>query len=136
MHALHDESGHRGQEATYHKVADRYWWLKLYPDMKRYVAACLNCQRWAKRRQEEAPYPTWSFRLWLKIDLDIAHMPNWKGFVRPRESEDPEGCGIRVLPQDEWHNRERLLVCCWRPCESESLRHRELSIKSICCLMG
>lgn len=37
MTALHDESGHQGQEGTYRKIADRYWWDDMHAQVKSYV---------------------------------------------------------------------------------------------------
>ena len=35
--ALHDESGHRGRDATVKKVMERCWWKNLYRDAEEYV---------------------------------------------------------------------------------------------------
>ena len=42
---LYDESGHKGREGTYKKVALRYWWEGLYKDVKNYVQTCEPCQK-------------------------------------------------------------------------------------------
>ena len=34
---LHDESGHKGREGTYRRIADRYWWEDLHAHVKAYV---------------------------------------------------------------------------------------------------
>jgi hypothetical protein len=43
--ALHDESGHKGRESTYQKIADRYFWEGCYAAIKAYVASCKICQQ-------------------------------------------------------------------------------------------
>ena len=37
LQQLHDESGHKGREGTYQRVADRYWWDNLHIEVKSYV---------------------------------------------------------------------------------------------------
>ncbi len=34
---LHNESGYKGREKTYRRVADRYWWDNLHVEVKSYV---------------------------------------------------------------------------------------------------
>ena len=72
---LHDESGHRGREGTYRRVADRYWWDTLWDDSCTYVRTCDSCQRRAPRREEEALHPTWVAGMWQKVAVDVVHMP-------------------------------------------------------------
>ena len=57
---LHDRAGHRGVEATYHKIALRYFWDDCYQEVKSYVTSCQECQLRSTLRQEELLYPTWT----------------------------------------------------------------------------
>ncbi len=41
---LHDESNHKGQEGTYRRVADRYWWDNLHVKVKSYIQSYEKCQ--------------------------------------------------------------------------------------------
>ena len=43
MQSLHDDSGHRGREGTYRRVADRYWWEDMWQVVKQYVKTCEEC---------------------------------------------------------------------------------------------
>lgn len=74
LHAMHDESGHRGTEATYRKIADRYWWDGLYLDIKKYCTSCSPCQRRRPNRQEEPLRSTFTATLWRRVNLDVVHM--------------------------------------------------------------
>ena len=58
LRKLHDESGHKGRESTYRRVADRYYWENCYQDTKAFVTSCDRCQFQDSRRLEEALYPT------------------------------------------------------------------------------
>jgi hypothetical protein len=77
--ALYDDSGHKGRESTYQKIADRYYWEGCYAMTKAYVLGCKICQMRDSRRQEEALYPTWESALFEKIGLDVVHMPQSDG---------------------------------------------------------
>ncbi len=79
LHAVHNESRHRGRESTYHRVSQRYFWNGCYKDVKEYVQTCEECQFRAAGRQEEAMYPTASNGLMEKWAIDITYMPARKG---------------------------------------------------------
>ena len=88
VESLHDESGHRGKEGTYRKVADRYWWPNQWRTCARYVLSCNECQRRRPNREEEALHPTYTSTLWAKVGVDCVHMPTAEGkvgFVSARE---------------------------------------------------
>ena len=79
LQELHEESGHRGREGTYRRIADRYWWEKLHKACAAHVKTCDPCQRRAPTRTEEALHPTWVSSLWEKVGVDIVHMPSCQG---------------------------------------------------------
>jgi hypothetical protein len=76
---LHEECGHKGRESTYRKVADRYYWEGCFEDTKKFVASCAECQFRDPLRLEEALYPTYTSAMWVKVGLDIVHMPPCQG---------------------------------------------------------
>src|SRR5881227_655600 len=41
----HETGAHFGVEATYNKIAERYYWKGMYKDIKRYIRYCDTCQR-------------------------------------------------------------------------------------------
>src|SRR4051812_44889281 len=53
---LHDHplSGHQGQDNTYIRVSEHYYWPGMREDVIKYVRSCDICQK-RKRRQGEAP---------------------------------------------------------------------------------
>lgn len=77
---LHDESGHRGREGTYKKIALRYWWDGLYNDVRDYVQSCEPCQKRSPRQPNEPLHPTTMSALWRKVGLDVVYMPKDEGF--------------------------------------------------------
>jgi hypothetical protein len=80
LRSAHEESGHRGREGTYRRVADRYWWEGLTIAAAKHVKSCRECQMRDNRRQEEALHPTWVSAMWQKVCLDIVYMPPVQGF--------------------------------------------------------
>ena len=80
MRALHDETGHKGREGTYRRVADRYWWNDMHKDVKRYVKSCPECQHRDPTRLEESLHPTWTNALFAKVAIDVVHMPHAFGY--------------------------------------------------------
>lgn len=76
---MHDELGHRGEESTYRRVADRYWWPQLFEAVRTYIKTCDQCQRRARVRDHEELHPTYSAVAWQKVALDIVKMPSKNG---------------------------------------------------------
>ena len=72
---LHDESGHRGRDATYIKVKNRFHWKGMYSDVDKFVQSCEQCQKRRPHRYDEPLHPTFSYSLWMKLGLDVVHMP-------------------------------------------------------------
>ena len=72
---LHDKSGHRGRDATYTKVRNRFYWKGLYTNVDKFVQSCEQCQKRKPHRYDEPLHPTFSYSLWMKIGLDVVHMP-------------------------------------------------------------
>jgi hypothetical protein len=79
LRELHDDSGHRGREGTYRRVADRYWWQDMWQSVKKYVKSCEECQRRATQRQDEELHPTSVDRRWEKVAVDVTNLPKCQG---------------------------------------------------------
>jgi hypothetical protein len=79
LRELHDDSGHRGREGTYRRVADRYWWKDMWQSVKKYVRSCEECQRRATLRQDEELHPTSVDRRWAKVAVDVTNLPKSHG---------------------------------------------------------
>jgi hypothetical protein len=80
LQQLHDETGHKGREGTYHRIAARYWWPGLYEEVANYVKTCFACQSRDPNRQEEALHPTWTSTWWERVHVDTIHMPSENGY--------------------------------------------------------
>ena len=62
LQACHDDTtaGHLGENRTYDKVAQRYFWNGIFRDVERYVKACPDCQSRKKGRYQK-PGLAWTF---------------------------------------------------------------------------
>ena len=81
MEELHDESGHKGREGTYRRIADRYWWNGMFQQVKKYVQTCVPCQHRDPTRPEEELHPTWTSELFARVAVDVVYMPSDAGFT-------------------------------------------------------
>lgn len=49
-------SGHLGQQKTYERISQRFYWTKLYQDVQEYYKTCSECQRVAPVRKADRSY--------------------------------------------------------------------------------
>ena len=70
MHT-HPTSGHLGIDATYAKVAMRYYWDQMYRDIKEYVKSCETCQKRLKGKRKEPLHPIQVGRAFERIGIDL-----------------------------------------------------------------
>ncbi|GBC05841.1 hypothetical protein RclHR1_06470004 [Rhizophagus clarus] len=62
---------HLGVETTYNKIKERYYWPKMYNDIKIYIESCDNCQRRGKTKRREELLPLKIGGPFDKIGIDI-----------------------------------------------------------------
>jgi hypothetical protein len=86
MHECHDNklAAHMGVEKTTRLVQEKYFWHRLYAEVKDYVDTCVTCQRIKQTTQSKAglmqPHRI-PDRKWETITLDfITELPRSKGF--------------------------------------------------------
>jgi hypothetical protein len=79
---LHNETGHKGREATYRLIADRYWWEDLWNHVREHVRSCIDCQKRDGSREQEELYSTWVPEMWTKVALDVINMPERQGMSK------------------------------------------------------
>jgi hypothetical protein len=96
LKALHEESGHRDREATYRKIADRYWWEGMWKDVRDWVKTCDPCQRSQGSRFFESLQPIHEEMPFWRVVLDcVKLMPpsngmNYAAIARDALSGYPE----------------------------------------------
>ena len=83
----HKIGGHFEIDATYNKIAERYYWKGMYEDTKEYVKFCDNCQRRGQKGEKSYLNPIEVEEPFERIGID---------FVGPLEKTKRENRYILV----------------------------------------
>src|SRR6059058_1662492 len=67
----HETGAHFGVEATYNKIAERYYWKGMYKDIKRYIRYCDTCQRRGQKGGKGNLYPIKVGEPFERIGIDF-----------------------------------------------------------------
>ena len=78
----HNSVGHRGRNATYKTLSERYFWPNMYDQIAYFVRSCNICQLRSKARPKVAFSPTWNSGILRRFDLDTVHMPDGFGGMK------------------------------------------------------
>lgn len=70
----HDESGHRGRDPTYKKLADFYFWPNMLTQIALYCRTCRQCQLRSSYHPKVMINPTWVPTILRKFNLDLVEM--------------------------------------------------------------
>ena len=73
MFILHDHpiSAHFATKVTFEKVREKYYWPKMYEDIKTYVESCDQCQRRGKPQKKNELHPIEIIEPFNQIGIDI-----------------------------------------------------------------
>ena len=73
MFIMHDHptSAHFAIETTFNKIRKRYYWPKMYEDIKIYVESCDQCQRRGKPQKKNKLHPIEVIEPFYQIGIDI-----------------------------------------------------------------
>ena len=74
LYNIYNRSGYKGQESTYYRVLQRYFWHGCYKDIRDYIKTCKECQFRTAGRQEEAMYLIASNGLMEKWAINITYI--------------------------------------------------------------
>lgn len=77
----HKVVGHRGRDATFKALSDRYYWPTLYADVAWFVRSCNACQYHSKKRTLTPLKPTMTPYVCRRMVADTVYMPGSKGFM-------------------------------------------------------
>ena len=123
--SYHDSllAGHQGFDRTYHLIRLKYFWLRMYNEIKQYVKSCLQCQQNKKDKhsQHKAPLqPIPCEGIFKRIHVDLfGPLPEVKGFkfillVVDSFSKWPEAFAVRTLQGKEIAQiLYRDIICRW-----------------------
>jgi hypothetical protein len=76
----HEELGHHGIQPIWDLLKVRFYWPKLYNDIKHHIASCHKCQVRSTRRLEVPVTSTTPAVLFQTIYIDIMMMPEAAGY--------------------------------------------------------
>jgi len=79
LHA-HENLGHKGVQAVYEVVRNRFFWPHLRADVHHHVKSCHECQIRSLKRVERPLTISAPSILFAKIYIDIMHMPPARGY--------------------------------------------------------
>lgn len=71
LKACHDQLGHRGREATFHQISERYTWERLYSQVEAYIKSCEECQKRSKHQYGTIVHPQYTSTVFSRINMDI-----------------------------------------------------------------
>ncbi|OSC96482.1 hypothetical protein PYCCODRAFT_1340325, partial [Trametes coccinea BRFM310] len=99
----HNTAGHRGRDATYKTLSDRYYWPDMYSEVAWFVRSCNACQFHSKQRTLTPLSPTVSPCVFRRFVADTVHMPG--GFllhVSCSTSKWPEAKAVKRNTSRVW----------------------------------
>jgi hypothetical protein len=70
----HDESGHRGRDPTYRKLADFYFWPNMFAQIALHCRTCRQCQLRSSYHPKVMIQPTWVPTILRKFNMDLVEM--------------------------------------------------------------
>jgi len=73
LYNLHSDptAGHFAFDATYERIKTRYFWHRMYRDIKNYVDACQVCQKFGGGRQATPLHPLKTARPFDRLGIDL-----------------------------------------------------------------
>ncbi|THH14737.1 hypothetical protein EUX98_g9572, partial [Antrodiella citrinella] len=78
----HNDAGHRGREATYKRVSDRFYFPGLYDKIAYFIRSCNVCQRRSRTKPIVPLRPTISPTVFRRLCCDTIVLPDGVGGFR------------------------------------------------------
>jgi transposase InsO family protein len=99
---MHRQIGHRGIQATYLSITERFWWPNIYQSVVDFVRSCHQCQVHSTQKVSLPVTVSEPYGLWRKVYLDAMVMPKAHGYryiivARDDLTRYPEGRNLRNL---------------------------------------
>ena len=66
--------GHRGTWATFEKLKEKYWWLRMYKDVAHFVGTCESYQVHSNIQHRDELHLTYLLTIHLKWIVDLVSM--------------------------------------------------------------
>jgi hypothetical protein len=78
LHQAHEELGHKGEQATYDTVRERFYWPHLRMDVKHHVQSCHPCQIRSTKKRVLPPTISMPVTIFTKVYVDCMVMTTTK----------------------------------------------------------
>jgi hypothetical protein len=78
----HNEVGHKGRDAVYKHLSDRFYWPNLYRNVQYFIRSCIECQKYIKSIPIIPYNESWLAPLLRHFNIDCIHMPVGTGGLK------------------------------------------------------
>ncbi len=79
MALAHNEVGHKGRDAVYLHLTDRFYWPNMYIEVQYFIRSCIECQKSIKGHPVIPYNVSWQAPLLRHFKIDCIHMPRGVG---------------------------------------------------------
>ena len=79
MELVHNECGHKGRDALYSHLIERFYWPNMYYDVQYFIRSCIKCQKSIKKLPTIPYNVSWQAPLLWHFKIDCIHMPKGVG---------------------------------------------------------
>uniref|UniRef100_A0A0W0FG47 Putative polyprotein n=1 Tax=Moniliophthora roreri TaxID=221103 RepID=A0A0W0FG47_MONRR len=87
---VHLQAGHKGRDATYNLLIDRFYWPNLYDMVAYFVQSCIECQKFIQEIPHIPYSASWQVPLLRHFNIDCIHMPSGiRGFEYIVQAVEP-----------------------------------------------
>lgn len=81
LEEAHNQLGHRGEQATFETVKQRFFWPFYRGDVQQHVRSCRECQIRSTKKTEVPLTISMPATLFAKVYLDVMHMPTAQSYM-------------------------------------------------------
>lgn len=78
LYQAHEELGHKGEQATFETIRERFYWPHLRPDVRHHVQSCHPCQIRSTKKMVLPPTVSMPATIFTKIYVDCMVMTTTK----------------------------------------------------------
>jgi hypothetical protein len=108
----HENLGHKGEEAVYELIRQRFYWPHMRSDVHFHIRTCHQCQLRNTKRVEMPPTISAPVAVFQKIYVDVMYMPPSGGYAFIVAAKDDLTGITEVMPMRK-NNSETLARFLW-----------------------
>lgn len=100
LQECHDRLLHRGREATYKQIAEKYVWKSMFADVERYVATCDECQKRSRLRNSGLLHPQYTEGIFSRVNIDTVKIGQ-SSMERTTRTTNAGNCNQIIVARDD-----------------------------------